>query len=236
MRIIQILLFSLFFTGCAFFGMAADEQTGLEYPNPDSEISELLNSYRGNLNREMGRTIAVVKDTLRFEKPESTLGNIVADALRFRAANELELFVHIGIIGDSSFRLFFEPGYLTIGDIYEFMPYENNLVVLTLTGRQVEEMVHQNAALGGGPISGVRYSIDPEGKARGILVNSEVINFNKNYLVATSSWAANGGDVFPALWNAVDRKDLDLSIRELYVDYFSYLREIYDITDGRVRR
>ncbi|MCC5942638.1 MAG: 5'-nucleotidase C-terminal domain-containing protein [Balneolaceae bacterium] len=237
MRIIPALLLSLSLAGCALYSTATvEEEPELEYPNPDSEISHMLDGYRADLYREMGRPVAVVKDTLRFNQPESTLGNIVADALRIRGANELGRQVHIGVIGDSSFRLFFEPGTITVGDIYEFMPYENNLVILTLTGQKVIELVQQNASLGGAPISGVRYTITPEGNAKGILVNAEVIDPERHYRVATTSWAANGGDAFPALWEAVDRQDLDLSVRHIYIDYFGYLSEIYDIRDGRIRR
>ncbi len=236
MRLIPVLLFAILFAGCTMFRPAVvEEEPELEYPNPDSEISMLLDGYRAGLHREMGRQVAIARDTLRFNQPDSKLGNIVSDALRIRGANELGKQVHIGIIGDSSFRLFFEPGPITVGDIFEFMPYENNLVILTLTGKQVTELVQQNASLGGAPISGVRYTITPDGRARGILVNAEVVDPDRHYRVATTSWAANGGDAFPALWEPVSRQDLDLSVRELFVDYFSSLREIYDITDGRIR-
>ncbi len=237
MRFFPVLLFALLFTGCTMFSTtAAEEEPELDYPNPDSEISRLLDGYRPFLYREMGRPVAVAKDTLRFNKPESTLGNIVSDALRIRGANELGRQVHIGVIGDSSFRLFFKPGPITVGDIYEFMPYENNLVILTLTGEKIIELVQQNASLGGAPISGVRYTITPEGTARGILVNAEVVDPERHYRVATTSWAANGGDLFPALWEPVERKDLEISVRHIYVDYFGSLKEIYDVTDGRIRR
>ncbi|TVR17703.1 MAG: hypothetical protein EA391_04150 [Balneolaceae bacterium] len=237
MRLIPVLLSAMLFTGCTMFRTAVvEEEPELEYPNPDSEISMLLDGYRAGLHRAMGRQIAVARDTLRFNQPDSKLGNIVSDALRIRGANELGQQVHIGIIGDSSFRLFFEPGPITVGDIFEFMPYENNLVILTLTGKQVNELIQQNASFGGAPISGVRYTITPDGRARGILVNAEVVDPDRHYRVATTSWAANGGDTFPALWEPVSRKDLDLSVRDLYVDYFSSLREIYDISDGRIRQ
>jgi 2',3'-cyclic-nucleotide 2'-phosphodiesterase (5'-nucleotidase family) len=122
-----------------------------------------------------------------------------------------------------------------VGDVLEFMPYDNHLVILKLKGFDLERLVQQVAKAGGAPISGVRFSIGSNGRARGILVNSEVISPERDYLVATSNWAADGGDQFPALWSAVDRVDLQLQLKDLFIDYFKSESDLYNITDGRIR-
>ena len=228
-----------FYSGCASSDSVKDSaqepQSEIQYPAPDPEIAGLLDTYRDTLDQVMGRRIAVVKDTIRFDRPESPLGNLVSDAIRYRAGSELGRFVNIGIIGEISFRLFLTPGELTLGEVMEFMPYDNHLVVLTLPGDKVAELAHQVAALGGAPVSGLRFRIN-EGRAAGILVNSQVLDRNREYLVATSSWVANGGDQFPAVWDYTDRIDLtNVDVRELYLDYFRSRREIYPVTDGRLR-
>jgi 2',3'-cyclic-nucleotide 2'-phosphodiesterase (5'-nucleotidase family) len=208
--------------------------SGELYPAADPHIATMLDEYRDTLNSVTGETIAVVTDTLRFGKPESPLGNLVADALRYRAGSELGSFVNIGVIGEISFRLFLTPGELTRGEIMEFMPYNNHLVVLSLPGYKVSELANQVAAAGGGPVSGMRFRLE-NGHARGVLVNSEVLDPVKTYTIATSSWAANGGDSFPALWEYTDRIDLDVDVRQLYLDYFKSRREISPAIDGRIR-
>jgi 2',3'-cyclic-nucleotide 2'-phosphodiesterase (5'-nucleotidase family) len=236
-RLLPGFLFILMLGGCAFFERTAPEKEPVfAYPASDSTMAAMLNSYRPTMERRMNRKIATVNDTIRFEKPEGALGNMVADALRDRAAHELRQFVHVGIIGESSFNLYFEPGDLTLGLIYEFMPYDNHLVVLTLTGEQLSELINQVAAIGGAPVSGVRFQIDEEDKARGILVNSQILDPERKYRVATSSWAANGGDVFPALWEATDKKDVNITVRTVFADYFRIKSELFDLTDGRIRR
>ena len=109
------------------------------------------------------------------------------------------------------------------------------ILYFNISGDNLVRLVHQIAEAGGAPISGVRFSIGSDGRARGILVNSEVINPNRKYLVATSSWAADDGDQFPALRSAVDRVDLPLLLKDLFIDYFKSESDLYNITDGRIR-
>lgn len=233
-RLLQIFVLLFFFSGCAVFKPSATVDKS-EFPDPDTEILAILDMYRAGLDEVMGKQVAVVRDTLRFDKPEGALSNMAADALRFRAALELREFVHLGVIGESSFQTYFTPGILTLGDIYEFMPYENNLVVLELKGEKVIELMDQVAGVGGAPVSGARFRIDDQNRARGLLVNAEVVDPNKNYLIATSSWLADGGDRFSSLWDPVRRIDFDISIRNLYVDFFYGRAELYDQRDGRIR-
>ena len=238
-RVVQFLLISFLITGCNLYSTTAEpeeEEYEIIYPQPDPEISQTLESYRDTLDQKMGVRVATVTDTLRFGQPEGKLGNLAADALRYRAAGEIRKFVNAGIIGDSSFKLYFTPGTLTLWDVYQFMPYENHLVILTLDGQMMRKLINEVAEAGGAPISGVRFTIR-ENNATGILVNSEIIDDNKHYLVATSSYLADGGDRFSALWEPVDRQDLyDISIRDLYVNHFRNIRVLNPVIDGRIRQ
>lgn len=238
-RVVQLLLISFLLAGCSLFSTTSEpeeEEYEIIYPEPDPEISQTLETYRDTLNQKMGVRVATVSDTLRFDQPESSLGNLVADALRYRAAGEIRKFVNAGIINDDSFKLYFTPGTLTLGDIYQFMPYQNHLVILTLDGQMMRKLMNEVAEAGGAPISGVRFTIR-ENNATGILVNSEVIDENEQYLVATSSYLADGGDRFSALWDPVDRQDLhEVSIRDLYVNHFKNIRVLNPVLDGRIRQ
>ncbi len=241
-RLLLVLIAGMIFSGCATTYpdsereiISSDPTTEELLMHGDPQILSMLNTYRDSLNSVVGKRVATVMDTLTFGKPESSLGNLVSDALRFRAARETGRYINIGIIGEDSFRLFLMPGELTYGEVMEFMPYDNHLVVLTLTGAKIRELTNQVAAIGGAPVSGLRFRID-QGRAQGVLVNSQVLNPNQHYTVATSSWVANGGDKFPAIWEYSDRLDLvNVDVRELYLNYFESRREISPILDGRIR-
>jgi 2',3'-cyclic-nucleotide 2'-phosphodiesterase (5'-nucleotidase family) len=200
----------------------------------DERIAELLDQYRPRYKDVMGEKVAEVSQPISFGKPESPLGNLVADALRFRAARETRTFVNLALIGESSFRLNLDEGELTRGEILEFMPYDNSLVLLKLRGESVYSLSQEIAGRGGVPVSGLRFRLEGN-TARDVLVNSDIIQPNEHYWLATSSWIANGGEDFQALSEHVDRVELPVSIREVYLDYFSNQRMINPEIDGRIR-
>lgn len=227
----------LLLSGCSLFQQTTVEEPApvFEYPAPDRETEQLLDAYRGRYLQYTNRVIATAHDTLRFGKPDGGLNNLVADAIRDRAAEESRRFVHIGVIAESLFHLYFEPGQITVGDIIEFAPHDDHLVILKLSGSQVMDLVQQVAGQGGAPISGARFMLDENQQARGILVNAEIVNPGEEYLVATSSQAANGGGLFPVLWNPIERYDYNLSLKELMLDHFRRESDLYNRTDDRIR-
>jgi|AntRauTorckE6833_2_1112554.scaffolds.fasta_scaffold04684_2 2',3'-cyclic-nucleotide 2'-phosphodiesterase (5'-nucleotidase family) len=210
--------------------LTLEQQAAVE----DSVIAAMLDQYRNRYNEMMGEKIAEVVRPLSFGKPESPLGNLVADALRYRAARETRSFINLALIGESSFRLNLEEGELTRGDVMEFMPYDNSLVLLKLRGDSVYSLSQEIAGRGGVPVSGLRFRLEGN-TARDVLVNSSIIDPDQHYWLATSSWIAEGGDDFIALREPVERIELHLSIRDLYLDYFSNQRTIDPETDGRIR-
>jgi len=210
--------------------LTLEQQAAVE----DSVIASMLDQYRNRYNNVMGEKIAEVTRTISFGKPESPLGNLVADALRHRAARETRSFINLALIGESSFRLNLEQGDLTRGDIMEFMPYDNSLVLLKLRGDSVYSLSQEIAGRGGVPVSGLRFRLEGN-TARDVLVNSGIIDPDQHYWLATSSWIAGGGEDFIALREPVERIELHLSIRDLYLDFFSNQRTIDPETDGRIR-
>lgn len=212
-----------------------EEQINAAAHIDDPEMAALLDRYRERYWREMGVRIAELTAPATFEKPEGSLGNMAADAVRFRAAREARKYVHIGVMGSDSFRLNFNEGELTLGDIYEFMPYENHLVLIRMKGSTVVKLSNQVAERNGEPVSGLRLRLR-DGEVRSVLVNSEVVEPDKLYWLATSNYYADRGGALPALTEYEERIDFeDLSIRQLYVDYFRNLRVIEPGTDGRIQ-
>jgi len=200
----------------------------------DSAMMAFINPYRDSMQTRLSEVIAQSTGNFRVTRPEGALGNLAADMLLRRASRELRRHVDIGIMNLSHLEASLTSGPVTVGNIYRLMPYDYKVVVLKLTGEQVLELANEVAINGGEAISGMRMGIR-NGKAVDVLVGSQNVQPDSIYLVATSSYLANGNGDLSALWNPVDTIDLDLLVRNVMIDYMQTRRVINPVIDNRIR-
>ncbi len=200
----------------------------------DEEIEAKLASWREIYGEEMDRRVVEALGNFHFGKPESSLGNLTADMLRYRASHEMERFVHLALINRDGFGIEFREGPITLDHLYQFMPYDNTLVVLEMPGSKIAKLADEIASRGGVPVSGLRMMIN-NGRATGILVNSEHLDPERTYYLATSSYVAGGGGGFDSLLEHNTRHDFDLLIRDLFIDHLRRYREVAPEVDLRIR-
>lgn len=200
----------------------------------DSTVLSVLAPYKKHVHEVMNKVVGFSEGDFVKGKPDGTLGNLVADAVRIAAGNITGKAIDIGVITNSSIKSRISPGKITRNTVYNIMPYNNHLVILKLTGTQVREMANEIANAGGEPISGMRMSI-VDGEAKAILVGNHVIQDDSLYTVATNDYMANGGGDLSAVWKPVERKDLPLSIRKAISEYISDRIKVRPVNDGRIR-
>ncbi len=200
----------------------------------DSTILSILAPYKKHVHEVMDKIVGFSDGDFVKGKPDGTLGNLVADAVRIAAGNIVGKAINIGVITNSSIQSQIKPGKITRNTVYHIMPYNNHLVILKLRGSQVREMANEIANVGGEPISGMRMSII-DGEAQAILVGNHVIQDDSLYTVATNNYMADGGGDLSAVWKPVERKDLSLSIRKAISDYISDRINVRPVNDGRIR-
>ncbi|HKJ44497.1 MAG TPA: 5'-nucleotidase [Balneolales bacterium] len=201
---------------------------------PDSTIAAYLGPYRKHVNQLMDKVIGKSSGIFTKNKPEGTLGNLVADAVRVEASLLMKKNIDISVITNSSIKYRLPRGNITMRMVYDIMPYNNKLVILKLNGRQIKDMADEIARSGGEPVSGIRMNIK-DGKATDILIGRHILNDQQIYTVATNDYMANGGGDLAALWNPISRYDKQLSIRKAIEEYINDRSVVTPITDGRVR-
>jgi len=200
----------------------------------DPEMARLIAPFVTELNTRMNAVIAYSETPITRGRPEGTLNNLSADILRSRAIRELRHPVDIGVANFGGLRAPLPQGNITVGNIYELMPFENTIAVLKLTGEQVQIMANQIAMRRGEPVSGIRFRIE-DGRAVDILVGSEPLRRHQTYWVATNSYVADGGDGIGVFLEAQERIDLPVLIRDAMIEYIRHRRHLNYELEGRIR-
>lgn len=244
-----VLLLSLILTGaCSSSGTTAEESMAYERAafssdytaldgevSPDAEIQAFLNEYAEALNREMGRRITVSTATIERGQPESPLGNLTADITREHASRALGREVDIALLNRGGLRTPIPEGDVTVGMIFELMPFENYITLLKFSGAQIRDIANELAIEGGEPVSGLRMRIEGE-RARDILVGGDPLRENQTYWLATNNWMADGGGPVPTLWEPIERRDTTTLLRDAFIESLNTRSEISPQTDGRIRQ
>jgi 2',3'-cyclic-nucleotide 2'-phosphodiesterase (5'-nucleotidase family) len=200
----------------------------------DSTIWRIIKPYQDSLNKTMNIKVGLAKTDLTRSKPESSLGNIIAESLRERASLLLRTNVDIGLLNLGGLRTDIGSGEITIGLVYELMPFENKLSILYVTGTELKTILDEIAVIGGEPISGVRFRI-VNNKAEDIVVSGQPIGYDKMYTIATNDYLVNGGGFIPELWKIQKKDETNLLIRDIILEYVKNRKVLEARLDGRVR-
>lgn len=203
--------------------------------DPDPEVSAFITGFATELNRMMNRRITVSRAVIERGQPESPLGNLTADILRFISGRELGQEVDIAILNRGGLRIPIPEGDITVGTMFELMPFENYITLLRFDGRQIRQLANELAIEGGEPVSGLRMRIDGD-RATDLLINDDRVRPERMYWVATNNWLADGGGPLPTLWQPLERINTEVLIRDAFIEYLNTQPYIEPRTDGRIRR
>lgn len=201
----------------------------------DPGLEKIVETYRIQLDEKVSEVIGTATETLTKDSPEGALGNFAADALLEIAREASGIPVDFALTNNGGLRVPIVKGSITVGDMFELMPFENALVVLTLTGVQVDSLIQELAREGGEPIAGLSFKIaGPERIAEEIFVRGEPLDRSREYRVATSDYLADGGGRLRALLEPVDRKDTGVTLRDAFIRYVRKHKVITPYIDRRI--
>ncbi|GAA5335632.1 bifunctional metallophosphatase/5'-nucleotidase [Thermus hydrothermalis] len=217
----------------------------------DFFAKEALLAYAQPVMALMGQVIAEAKVDLVGERAivrrrESNLGNLIADGMVWKTKNA---GVQIALQNGGGIRASIPKGPITVGKVYEVLPFGNTLVVMDLKGREIkaalENGVSQWEAQAGRflQVSGLRYAFDLSRPAGDRVVRVEVktekgyvpLDLEATYRVVVNNFIAAGGDGFTVLKEAQGyRVDTGFSDAESFMDYLKELKVVEAGLEGRI--
>jgi len=208
-------------------------------------VEEMLEKYRDVLNQAMQLDLILgyaPATVARFGTygGDSQLGNVVADSMRKRKGVETDFALtnSLGIRSD------IYAGPVTVDDMYNVFPFENTIVTMYLSGREVVEMFDYLARRTGvrgcqtqAQISGARVvlqcgrcdasmrpaewtAVDPdaEGCAYSIEILGEPVSLDSQYQVAVNDYISKGGSGFMVLKRNTTQINTGIPLREALMD------------------
>jgi 2',3'-cyclic-nucleotide 2'-phosphodiesterase (5'-nucleotidase family) len=170
------------------------------------------------------------------------LSNFVSDlilgyAQDFVSKNKQGIQVNFSLMNHGGLRTSLPMGKITTGDIFELMPFENELVLLKLTGSQVSELAHYIASRDGEGVSGISFGIK-SGRAVWVEIQSKPLEIDSTYWMVTNDYIANGGDGMKVLTSASQRIITGTKIRDVIINHLKDMKlkgqTVTAKTDGRI--
>ncbi len=167
---------------------------------PDRKTALIVKKYDDRVKQKFAAIVGETSVDLTAQSgKESNLGDLVTDAMRSATGNQIAFQNSGGI------RANLPAGKITMEGLYTTLPFENVLVSMELTGRQVKEALEQAGTMefGGLQISGMTITYDlkkPTGeRVAKAEVGGEPLDHDRTYTVTTNDFLAAGGDKVAAL-------------------------------------
>lgn len=183
----------------------------------DKSYTAYLEPVKEQLGAKMNVVIGQAVETMTGHAPESLLSNWNADVYRQAGTEFLGTSVDVSIVNLGGLRTEIPAGNITVGKIFELMPFENELVILWLKGDKLAELIQFFAKVGGEGVSGIKMGIK-NGKGENVTINGNSIDRSKIYSIATSDYLAGGNDKMIQLAHYEKRVNTGLKLRNILLE------------------
>ena len=208
----------------------------------DSVIESMVKPYRDSIGNDMNTLVAISSSALIKGKPESKLTNLMSDILlefgtSYCLKQNLNTRPDVAYVNYGGLRASLPKGEITVERIFELMPFENEVVMIKMTGASFLLMAEKIAGRGGEGVAGMKLGIR-NGKMSSLTSGGKPINPTAFYWLITSDYIANGGDQMSMFLNPVERINTKMKIRDLLIqalgDQYKRDGKIDVKEDGRI--
>ncbi|MGE5633179.1 MAG: 5'-nucleotidase C-terminal domain-containing protein, partial [Caulobacteraceae bacterium] len=205
----------------------------------DTAIAKYLNDLQTIIgpikNEVIGKATAAFPHSPK-DTQTTLLGNWASDVMR-KVTNSDVAFQNGG-----GLRRDLPAGDITMGLMYEIMPFDNTLFTFELTGAQVKAAVEHgimSTEMNPGQFSGLTVQYDskkPAGQriVKITLSNGKPLVDTQLYKVVTNDFQASGGDNYTMFKEGKNPKDTSIPVRDVLVNEIKAKGTISPVDDGRL--
>lgn len=220
---------------CYTCNLWAQSPTPFPVQRIDSALSEDLTTlqiiapYKAQLSETLEHIIAYTDAPLTRKKPEYSLARWLTFFM-YQEANEFAQKHHFpkadaALMGLGGIRSALPAGAITIGNIFEVMPFENTLVIVALKAQDIKAMLalylKYKVYV---PSYGITLRLDNDTIAA-VKIGDKTLNEQETYYIATGNYWAEGGDKMTFFTEGTP-VNTHKKLRDLYIKHFAIAKEI----------
>lgn len=187
----------------------------------DSAVLQSFAEYRDSLNSTLNQAIGYADTAFSAGLPNGNLNNLVADMVLQKAKSYLLDYsgipIHACILNRGGLRSALPKDSIRLFHVYEMMPFENELVLLQISGTGMDSLMRRIAELKGAAISGMDIDINDTGYTKAVIAGMPY-DSRREYWIATNDYMASGGDGFAMLPHALYRTDTGIKLRDIFIE------------------
>jgi len=202
----------------------------------DPALVQLLQPYAEKV-AALEAPIGSAEEELKKDQPEGKLGNFVADLLLAESKRLFGEPADVSFANNGGLRVPIARGEISRRTIFELMPFENQTVMIELSGTELRGLAEQIVNTGGQPIAGMELEMTRDRKLSGIRIRGESLDPEKRYRVVTSDYLAQGNGGF-LKENRMDRaRNSGVLVRDVIIDHIHARNSapIRSVLDGRIK-
>ena len=191
-------------------------------PVDDPEAIATLQPYKVKIDSMMNQVLAYSKRPLIKDLPEGLLNNFIADIILQKGREYYKstdgATVDMCLLNNGGLRSTLPKGAITKNSVFQLMPFENKMIVITITGDNAAKLFNSIAKKGGMPVAGIKMGIQGD-TATNILIGGKPFDRKQNVRIVTSDYLADGGDDFGFFSKPIEYKLLEPKIRDAIIEY-----------------
>jgi 2',3'-cyclic-nucleotide 2'-phosphodiesterase (5'-nucleotidase family) len=223
---IYLVLFFLL-SACSKYFSPRETQTqhySLKQTTGDSLSQVSIAPYKNKLDADMKIIVASSDSALTREGPEPLVGNFVMQAMdHFVSEHKPKLKGNrILVMNYGGLRNTLPSGAITRRSIFELMPFDNELVVIGISGKKLKDCVASMAANGKLLSTDIAFTLEDK-LALDVKVNGKEIDEAGTYTIVTTDYLAMGGDNCVFFKEPLYFENSTIKLRDAIIGYCEFL-------------
>ncbi|MCX7558929.1 bifunctional metallophosphatase/5'-nucleotidase [Sulfitobacter sp. F26204] len=206
-----------------------------------TEAAGPLEEIRNKVVAQTDEVIGGDRDVCRAM--ECTMGNLIADAMLDRVANQ---GIQVAFQNSGGIRASIDAGEVTMGEVLTVLPFQNTLSTFQVTGAVLLEALENGVSQveeGAGrfpQVAGMTYAFDAAAevgsRVSDVTVGGEPLDPAATYGIVSNNYVRNGGDGYEMFKNAANAYDFGPDVADVTAEYIAAHAPYKPYTDGRITK